>query len=44
MYILLTSLIIHLSIFISSHIVNRNYCMYLNKILTEKTQNKKMNY
>ena len=43
MYIL-TSLFIHLSIFISLHIVNRNYCMYLHKILIEKTQNKKINY
>ena len=38
MYIL-TSLIIHVSIFISLHLVNHNYCIYLHKILIEKTQN-----
>ena len=41
MYIL-TSLIIHLSIFISSHIINSNYCKYLHRISIAKTHNKKI--
>ena len=37
MYFLASS-IIHLSILISSHIVNHNYCIYLHKILIAKTR------
>ena len=43
MYIV-TSLILHLSIFISSHIVNYNYFIYLHKILIENILKIKSNF